>query len=561
MIKYISLYRKQWIALGFCILLTSLFPSFIPLINKILVDKVFLENQFELFFYISIVFVTLLFVTAIANYYRHKTIQILGEEIKVNLSSELYRKVMSKSLLYFEKNETGKVLSLFQADIPQVIRIYKELIPSGIQVIFQIIFSTLVLLYVSKVVLLLVFIFLPISIFVSNSFKKKIRNNSLKYQEALENVNSSLHDNLMGAKEILLHTNEDHNIKEMNSKFRISLNPTKKLSRDLGISNGLNFFIYWSSFLVVFIVGGILTTNGEITLGSFIAMLSYFMSLFGPINFLIEIFNSFQSTFGAQKRLSKLFQDLDIECVKDRQTEKTKINSVEFENVSFEYEKNQRVLENISFSLKKGDMVSVVGASGVGKTTLVNLILKVLINTSGSIQVNDIPISQWSQRNLLKRISFLSQDYYLFNKTIKENIKFANPTISDEELVLISKKVGAYDFISKLKDQYAYEMGYNGNNLSGGQKQRIGLTRALAKDFDILILDEGTSSLDHLSAEEVINFLIELKKEDKIIILITHDLELAKRSDKIFQLEKGSLNQFIINENTISHNKKVLALE
>jgi ABC-type multidrug transport system fused ATPase/permease subunit len=540
---YIHTYKKQWFLLSICVFLTSLFPSFIPLINKILIDKVFLNQRFDLFRTIIIVFVFLMIITTFANYYRHKSVQLLSEKIKVDLSSHLYSSVMRQKLPYFEKQETGRILALFQSDIPQILRIYKELIPSGIQILFQVIFSSLVLLYVSKIALLLVLIFLPISIFVSNWYKKKIRLSSCDYQEALETVNTNLHDHLMGAREILLHTKEKENILEMTSKFRLSLQPTKNLSNDLGMSNGINFFIYWCSFIVVLIVGGILTSKEAITLGSLIAMLSYFMSLFGPLNFLIELFNSLQSTFGAQQRLSKYFRNMHEE-VSDENIKSIPIDSIEFKDVSYKYEENQNILENISFLLRKGDFVSIIGESGVGKTTLINLILKNLLSTTGQVNVNHIPIDEWDQKSLLQRISFVSQDYYLFNKSIKENIKFANESINDEEITLLAKKIGANSFISNLKGQYSYRLGYNGNNLSGGQKQRIALIRALAKNFDVLILDEGTSSLDPSSADKVINTLKELRNTNKIIIYITHDLELAKKADLLFELKKGSLHQY-----------------
>ncbi|MBN8191890.1 ABC transporter ATP-binding protein [Bacillus sp. NTK074B] len=545
-IYYLSLYQKQWIVLGFCVLLTSLFPSFIPLINKLLIDNVFLDQRYDLFINIALLFSALLVIASFSSYYRHKTVQILSEKIKIDISIVLYKSIMMKKLSYFEKGKTGKLLSLFQADIPQIIRIFKDMIPTALQIAFQIIFSSVVLMFVSKVALLLVLIFLPISILVSQWFKNRIRSSSLEYQEALEDINSDLHDNLMGAKEILLYTREKENIKEMNIKFNISLRPTEKLSNDLGLSNGINFFIYWASFLVVLIVGGILTAKDTITLGSLIAMVSYFMSLFGPINFLIELYNSFQSTFGAQSRLSSVidYEELSPE-VKNKDYER--IESIEFKNVSFEYDRGQKILNDINLVLEKGQMVSLIGESGVGKTTLVNLILKNIMSSKGEITFNNRSINNWDQTDLLKRISFLSQDYYLFNKTIKDNVKLANEELKEEELVYLSKKIGANPFIRKLKDQYAQKVGFNGQKLSGGQKQRIALLRALAKDYDVLILDEGTSSLDESSAQEVVNFLIELKREGKMIIQITHDLSLAAKSDVIYDLKKGSLHQYRTN--------------
>ena len=538
---YIRLYKKEWIGIALCILLTSLFPSFIPLINKLLIDEVFIDNRFNLFWIISLIFFILLVITSFANYYRHKKIQIVSEKIKIDLSSKTYRKLIQKNLLFFEKQQTGEVMSLFQSDIPQIIRIYRDFIPTLLQITVQVIFSITVLFFVSKIVLLLVLLFLPISIFISNRFKGEIRHNSLAYQDTVGVMNANLHDNLMGAKEIIYHTKTKESINEMNLSFNQMLQPTKNLSRVLGKSNGSNFFIYWFSFIIVLLIGGYLTSMGEITLGSLIAMLSYFMSLFGPINFLIEIYNSYQSTFGAKKRLSEIIYSSNNKIGVENHYHS--IDKIKFANVSFKYENSKPILENVNISFNKGELVSIVGSSGAGKSTLLKLLLKSISHTDGEIVINDIPIKDWEVENLYKKISYLSQDYYLFNKSIKDNILFANNSLTDDSMIEISKHIGAHNFINTLNSKYLYSLGTNGKNLSGGQRQRVALIRALAKNYDVLILDEGTSSLDQRSANELIEYLIKLKSKNKIIIMITHNLELARRTDVTYELVNGQLKR------------------
>lgn len=537
---YVRLYKKEWIGIALCILLTSLFPSFIPLINKLLIDVVFIDNQFKLFWIISLSFFLLLLITSFANYYRHKKIQIVSEKIKIDLSSKIYRKLIQKDLLFFEKQQTGEIMSLFQSDIPQIIRIYRDFIPTLFQITVQVIFSITVLFFVSKIVLLLVLFFLPISIFISNRFKSEIRHNSLAYQDTVGEMNANLHDNLMGAKEIIFHAKIKESINEMNSSFNRMLQPTENLSRVLGKSNGSNFFIYWFSFIIVLLIGGYLASKGEITLGSLIAMLSYFMSLFGPINFLVEIYNSYQSTFGAKKRLSEIIYSSNNKIEVDTNHYHS-IDKIKFANVSYEYENNKPILKNVDISFNKGELVSIVGSSGAGKSTLLKLLLKSIPHTDGEILINETPIKNWEVEHLYEKISYLSQDFYLFNKSIKENILVANSSLTDDSMIEISKHIGAHKFINTLNSQYLYSLGTNGKNLSGGQRQRIALIRALAKNYDVLILDEGTSSLDQRSANELIEYLIELKSKNKIIIMITHNLELARRTDVTYELVNGQL--------------------
>ena len=285
-------------------------------------------------------------------------------------------------------------------------------------------------------------------------------------------------------------------------------------------------------------VGSMQVINGKLTLGEmmvFNTLLGYFTE---PVKNLIGLQPTIQTAMVSADRLGEVI-DLDIEQKDERIIPNNLKGDIEIKNLDFRYGTREQILKNINIKIKKGEKIALVGESGSGKTTLAKLFLKFFDFEKGEININDFNIKDIDITFLREKISYISQDIFLFNNTIKENL-ILNETIKMEEVIEMAKKINAYDFINQLPQRFNYVIEENGANLSMGQKQRLSILRALLKKPDILIMDEATSNLDTITENIIQNTLNNLDMEMTIII-IAHRLSTIRMCDRIYVLDKGEI--------------------
>ena len=285
-------------------------------------------------------------------------------------------------------------------------------------------------------------------------------------------------------------------------------------------------------------IGSMQVINGKLTLGEmmvFNTLLGYFTE---PVKNLIGLQPTIQTAMVSADRLGEVI-DLDIEQKDERIIPDNLKGDIEIKNLDFRYGTREQILKNINMKIKKGEKIALVGESGSGKTTLAKLFLKFFDFEKGEININDFNIKDIDITFLREKISYISQDIFLFNNTIKENLML-NETIKMEEVIEMAKKINAYDFINQLPQRFNYVIEENGANLSMGQKQRLSILRALLKKPDILIMDEATSNLDTITENIIQNTLNNLDMEMTIII-IAHRLSTIRMCDRIYVLDKGEI--------------------
>jgi ATP-binding cassette subfamily B protein len=381
---------------------------------------------------------------------------------------------------------------------------------------------------------------LPVLFYSGYLFKEKIKTSFEDVRTQVANLNTFVQEHLSGMQLVQLFNRENEELE----KF-------KKINAEHRNANIQSVFYYSVFFPVVEVLSaisiGLLVWYGskevlaeEISLGVLVAFILYINLFFRPIRQLADRFNNLQMGMIASERIFQLIEDIS-----PKETEGNKIlnqtrGNIEFCNVSFAYTPNQPVLKNISFSVQPGKTIALVGKTGAGKSSIIQLLSRFYDIESGEILIDGTNINQYTLESLRSKISVVMQDVFLFNGSILENIQLYNNTLSEDQIIATAKLLGAHDFIMRMPNGYQQIITERGANLSVGQRQLISFTRAMVTDPAILVLDEATSSIDH-ETEEIIQHAIEKMRAGRSSIVIAHRLSTIANADEILVMEKGEI--------------------
>ncbi len=370
-------------------------------------------------------------------------------------------------------------------------------------------------------------------------FSRKIRAMSHQSMEQRANVSRHMQESLSSTALIKAFVSEEHEVERVMSELQdatqITLEQTA-VSSVAGLAMGGFSDI---AKLVVLVVGAYLVLTSDWSLGSLLAFQAYLGYVYGPAQFLANANLQLQSALAALERVSALYDIVPEESGTGIGVDRLS-GEVEFRDVSFAYDKEHPVLQNVSYHIRPGEHVAIVGPSGVGKTTLVSLILRFYKPTAGEIWLDDRPASDYEVQSLRRRIGYVSQSTLLLSGTIMENLRYGNPDASEEKVVHAAKVAGIHDFIDGLPKGYEAQVGEKGVNLSAGQKQRLAIARALIKNPDILVLDEPTSALDSVVERSIFDALPAYVR-DKTLFVVAHRLSTVQNSDCILLLNENRL--------------------
>ena len=543
LLSYVKPYSKYIIIAIFMNIVVAALGPFRPYLTKIAVDDYIANSDYHGLLIISLLLLVLLLIQAVIQYFLTYFMQYLGQKIIFDLRSQLYTHTQKLALKFFDKTPIGRIVTRVTNDIESL----NALFSSGIVMVFSDIFKIIWILgfmfFLDIKLSLVTLSVLPFLIYGTFLFRRKVRESYRDVRLHLARLNSYMQEHITGM-----------NVVQIFNKEKSELSNFSTINNDYKKANIKSIFYYAVFFPSVELIssvaigliiwyGGGNVINSTLTIGILFAFIQYTEMFFRPIRDLSEKYNIMQTAMASSERIFKLLDDKTFVSNPDEPLGLTKIKGeIDFKNVWFEYKEDEPVLKNISFSINPGETVAIVGATGAGKTSIINILTRFYDIKSGSILIDGIDIRKLNKRELRKYISIVLQDVFLFSGTIRSNISMDNAEISDEQVRIAAKLVGADKFIEALPNKYDEIVMERGATLSVGQKQLISFARALAYNPQILILDEATSSID-TETETLIQKAIERLLVGRTAIVIAHRLSTIQNADKIIVMHKGEIRE------------------
>ena len=551
-ISYYKPYRKMFFIDMACALLVSVCNLIYPYLAKDIINVYVPDKNLQMILLWGGILLGIYLIKALLNFVIQYWGHLVGVGMQGDMRSDLFRKMQSLPFSFFDDNKTGALMSRVTNDLQDI----SELAHHGPEDLFLSVLSLLgaffIMIGIDWRLTLIVYSAIPfVVLFAVLTRKEMMRAFKLSRQE-VAGVNAELETSISGirvSKSYTAEASEQENFDRANDKFRFA----KRLSyRIMGIFFSGMGLMTDILYLLTLIAAGIFFLNGEIDPGEFAAFLLYISMFLDPIKKLINIFEQLQNGMTGFARFREIMdQEPETDCENPEELGTVR-GEIRFENVTFSYREGDEnpVIDNLSLTIAAGRTVALVGPSGGGKTTLCNLIPRFYEIDSGAITLDGHDIRNLRRRDLRQNIGTVAQDVFLFEGTVRDNIRFGKPDATEEEIIQAAKKAEIHDFVSSLPEGYDTNVGERGVRLSGGQKQRISIARVFLKDPAILILDEATSALDNVTEQQIRRALDKLS-EGRTGLIVAHRLSTVKNADEIIVLtadgvaERGNHQQLL----------------
>ena len=521
-----------------------------PAIKKIFIEK----DKFYLYLIPVAIVITFLIRSVSLYLTRIQTINI-SYKIKESIQKNLAEKILYSDLAYIHDNHSGKFISNFTEDTSKLQNVTQTVALNSTKEIIALFF--LIALMISKDVYLsmLALTIIPIAAIMSKKLGKRMGKAVFGVLEANEEFTKYLSEILKSVTLIKIFQGEKGEMSKLGKVIKNWIQKSMKVEKTrLGSAPIMEVLTGFAVALVVF-AGGYRSMNGQLEVGAFFSFLTALMLAYQPVRALAGINVALNEGFSAATRIFKI---LDVQTLIKNSVNASKLKigegSIQFQNVSMRYKNGPMVLNNVNLNVKGKSKVALVGSSGGGKTTILNLIPRFYDPGEGHISIDNQKISEVTLESLRKEIALVSQDIVLFDDTIKNNLIFANFMASDDEIINACIKANCHNFISEMQDGYNTVVGENGVKLSGGQKQRISIARAILKNSSIILLDEATSALD-TESEKIVQEAMNNLSEDKTTVTIAHRLSTIKNSDLIYVIDRGMIVEKGTHEELLNLNK------
>ena len=537
---FIPFWTRMFLVIG-CIIVTSVLGLVPPMLIKNIIDKALPQKDLKLlslFIFVSIGITIILGLLQVAQSYLSIWI---SKHIMMTMKNQMYSHLQRLSLNFYSAAKPGEITTRLTSDIDGIQDIFNSTVVNALSSIFVLFSTALVLVTMNWKLALVGMIILPTFIFPTRKVGKLKWKIATKSQERISDLNQIIQEtfSISGAILTKIFTKEKDEYKKfehMNQEVASLQIRESLVGRWFRMT--ISTFISIGPMLIYF-YGGYLFIKGEISIGSIIAFVALLGRLYSPVSQLSNIHIDVTRSLALFVRIFEYF-DQKQEIVDNRAalSLETIKGKVDFEKVHFSYNREVKVLEDISFSVDPGTMVALVGPSGAGKTTITNLIPRLYDVIAGSIKIDDQDIREVTLESLRKQIGIVMQEPYLFNDTIEENLRYGKSDATEEEIIKACKAAYIHDFIMTLPENYKTMVGNRGIKLSGGEKQRVSIARVILKNPRIIILDEATSSLDSVSEEYIQKAMVPLLS-NRTSFVIAHRLSTILASDQILVIENG----------------------
>jgi subfamily B ATP-binding cassette protein MsbA len=541
------------------IILTSITTAVTAWLLDPAIKEIF-ENKNNTMLYIIPVAIVFTFVLKAFSIYGTRIVTIkVGIKIIKNIQTLMAQKFLLSDISHITKKHSGKYLSNFTNDTNVLFLVLTGVVVTLFKETFTLIALLGLMFYHDWQLSLLAILMIPIAVVSSKNIGKKMGKKVNLSLEASDKFMKFLSELIKGSWLIKIYQKEQEELKKISMIIDERFKAIRKVEQTRLGAGPIMEIISAIAIAIVVFFAGYRSLEGAITLGEFVSFLAALMLAYQPVKALAGINVGIQEGVAAARRIYEII-DQKNEIINDENAPSLKLTNatLEFKNISFVYPDGTQALKNLSVKIEGGRKVGLVGISGSGKTTFLNLIPRFFNLEHGQILVDGQNINNINLSSLRKEISLVSQDVILFDDTIKSNILYGNSSASDEEIVAACKFAAAQDFIEKLPNKYETIIGENGIKLSGGQKQRLSIARAILKNSSIILLDEATSSLDS-DSETVIQKAIENLTKNKTTIIIAHRLSTIMNCDKILVFDNGQIisegsHEFLVNSSPIYKN-------
>ena len=540
-------YLKPYKALITAAIALTIAGSFLgplrPYLTKIAIDDYIAKGDLKGLAVISIFLAAAIILDGVKQYITTWWTQIIGQKAVFDIRMDIFTHLQKLPSRFYDRNPIGRLITRSTNDVESL----NEMLSSGIITILgdilQLFFIVVLMVWIDWQLTLIVLSILPLMIYATITFKNRVRAAFQDVLTHLARLNTFFQEHITGVTIVQL-----FNLEEREFRKYAAINADH---RDANIRTVFYFSIYYplievlsaaAAGLVIW-YSGIRLLKADLTIGVVISFVQYIWLFFRPLQHLSDRFNVIQTAIASSDRIIRLLDEKEgIEDPSELHHILTFKESIVFNNVWFAYDQENWVLKDISFEIKHGEKIAIVGATGSGKTTLINILSKLYPFAKGSVTIDGIPLQEIQEHSLRKLVGVVMQDVFLFSGTIKENLAFGNPGVSDESIRDAAKIVGADRFIDQLPGNYEYKVLENGTGLSSGQKQLIAFVRALLYNPEILVLDEATSSVD-TETETLIDSATARLMSNRTSIIIAHRLSTVQKADRIIVLHKGVIRE------------------
>ena len=541
MMRYVLRQKQQSTLLIIAVLGSTVINLLPPIMFTLAIDNYITTSNTSGLFLISVGFLVVYGLTFVTDRTQRFLIDWLGSRLEYDLRMDIFRHLQVLGLDFYATHEVGSVVSRGTNDVEKI----TELVSSGLANIAADLLTLVgimgIMLYMSWWLSLITFTVIPLMVLFLFLWGQRVRKVYRETRKTIASVSAKMEESVSGMKEIQSYSREDATRNEFQQVNRNNMEANVQAGQIMSAFwPAVNVFTALGNFLVLWFGGGAVM-RGTLSVGILFGFMSYLSRFFWPIQDISQFWNSVQSALAAAERVFGIM-DTDVEITDS--SEAVKLPKLEgrisYENLTFGYVPGQHVLRDINLEIAPNTTVALVGPTGVGKTTMINLLYRFYDPVEGSVKVDGYDLKDIKLESLRSQLAVVLQDNFLFSDSIMENIRYGRLDATDEEIIEVSKAVGAHEFIMKLPEGYMTDVRERGGRLSVGQRQLISLARALLANPRILIMDEATSSIDAYT-ELIIQKALDRVLKNRTSIIIAHRLSTVRNADKIVVLHEGEI--------------------
>ncbi|BDR68841.1 multidrug ABC transporter ATP-binding protein [Clostridium tetani] len=532
--------KALWMVV-FLVLVTSVLGILGPYFIGVAIDKYIAVKNLKGTIYIIAILAIIYILTSIFTWIQTYIMVIVSQRTIKDIRGELFSKLQKLSLKFFDNNAHGDIMSRATNDIDNLNNALTQGVVEILTGIITIVGVIIAMFLLNPIMALSTLIIIPIMFFITKYLGKLTKKSFVERQQILGDLNGLIEETIGGQDIIALFNREEYVFNKFEEKNNMLKGKTTKAEILSGAMRPIMNFINNLGFALVVAIGGILTLKGMATIGIIASFVNYSRQFSRPLNQLASLYNTIQSAIAGGERVFEIIDEVpDIED-KDSAIEIESLKGeVDFINVNFEYKEDTPILKNINFQCNSGETIALVGPTGSGKTTIINLLTRFYDINNGDIKIDNLDIKEYNIKSLRNRVGVVLQDTYLFSGTIKDNIRYGRLDATDEEIIEAAKLANAHSFIKHLPKKYDTIVTSQGENLSHGQRQLLSIARVILSNPDILILDEATSNIDTRTELQIQKGLKNLMK-GRTSFVIAHRLKTIEEADKILVIKNGEI--------------------